>query len=106
MGKSNTLANKLFPGGDYLKHVRSLADASMAVIEEVTKPVDIMRIEIIDEEQETQKKPIYAVAGMQWGAYRDAEAFKDKYWYFGPFRKYATYLFNGYVTTPWVFDIV
>lgn len=40
-------------------------------------------------------KPVYAVAGIEWGAYRDAMVKKDKYWYFGPFRNYVTYLFNG-----------
>lgn len=86
MGKS------LFPGSTKLEKVKSLADATMAVIENFTKPMDIMRIDIINDES---KKPVYAVAGIKWGAYRDAEVKKDSYWYFGGLRKYATYLFNG-----------
>lgn len=54
-----------------------------------------MKIEVLDGDEEKQKKPIYAVSGIRWGAYRDAEVKKDKYWYFGSLRKYATYLFNG-----------
>lgn len=94
LGKSNTIARSFFPGGNHLQNVRSLGDASMAVIQEVTKPVDVMKIEVLDETEE-QRKPIYAVSGIQWGAYRDAQAKKDKYWYLGPLRNYATYLFNG-----------
>lgn len=33
---------------------------------------------------------------MEWGAFRDAYMKQDKYWYLGPLRKYATYIFNGY----------
>lgn len=95
LGKSNTIASSFFPGGDHLKNIRSLGDASMAVIQEVTKPVDIMKIEVLGETDDLQKKPIYAVSGIEWGAYRDAQAKKDKYWYLGPLRNYATYLFNG-----------
>ncbi|XP_050298150.1 acylglycerol kinase, mitochondrial [Anthonomus grandis grandis] len=92
LGKNNTVSQTLFPGSSKLEKVKSLADATMAVIEEVTKPIDVMKIEILNEES---KKPVYAVAGIKWGAYRDAEVKKESYWYFGGFKKYATYLFNG-----------
>lgn len=82
----------MFPAETKLEKVRALAEATMAVIEEVTKPVDVMRIDILND---SSKKPIYAVGGIKWGAYRDAEVKKDSYWYFGGFKKYATYLFNG-----------
>lgn len=76
-----------------LEKVKSLANATLAVIEQVTKPVDIMKIEILED----SNKPVYALNSLTWGAYRDAEVRKEKYWFFGPFRKYATYIFNGYV---------
>ncbi|KAJ8911340.1 hypothetical protein NQ315_014184 [Exocentrus adspersus] len=93
LGRSNTVAKNLFPTEKKLNKVRFLADATMAVIEEMTKPIDVMRIEVVDEN--VVRKPIYAVAGIKWGAYRDAEAKIDSYWYFGTLRKYATYIFNG-----------
>nr|CAD7444174.1 unnamed protein product [Timema bartmani] len=40
-------------------------------------------------------KPVYCLAGIEWGAYRDTNARKDKYWYFDGLRWYAAYLFNG-----------
>ncbi|ERL95569.1 acylglycerol kinase, mitochondrial [Dendroctonus ponderosae] len=95
LGKNNTVARLLFPAETKLEKVKSLADATMAVIEEVTKPVDVMRIEILDTEAHESRKPIYAVSGIKWGAYRDAEVKKDSYWYFGGLKKYATYLLNG-----------
>lgn len=73
--------------------MKSLANAALAVIEQVTKPVDIMKIEILED----SNKPVYALNSLTWGAYRDADFRKDNYWFFGPLRKYATYIFNGYV---------
>lgn len=92
MGKSNSLAKMLFPRGGNLEKVRCLADATMAVVEETVKPIDVLKVEII----EGENRPIYAVSGIKWGAYRDAESKKDSYWLYGGLRKYATYLFNGY----------
>lgn len=98
LGKTNTIAGSLFPGGDHLSHVKSLADAAMAVVQEITKPVDVMKVEILeDQESEQPHKPIYALSGLRWGAFRDAEVKQDKYWYFGSLRKYVTYIFSGYV---------
>jgi hypothetical protein len=38
---------------------------------------------------------VYCLGGIQWGAYRDANAKKDKYWYWGMLRSYVTYIFMG-----------
>lgn len=67
----------------------------MAIVQEATKPLDVMRIEILD--QETSHKPIFALAGLRWGAFRDADSKQEKYWYFGSLRNYVTYIFNGCV---------
>lgn len=151
LGRTNTLAKIFFPGGETLATVRSLADASMAIVEGNTKLVDVMKIEIInenssvdstdinnikitvDDRKENPKenavvneeipppktddkevnndneknvaksaerlKPVYALAALEWGAYRDAYAKQDKYWYWGSLRRYATYIFNGYKKT-------
>ncbi|KAJ8966868.1 hypothetical protein NQ314_003262 [Rhamnusium bicolor] len=96
LGKNNTVAKNFFPTEKRLEKVRCLADATMAVIEDVTKPADIMKIEVLNEDINTSNKAIYAVVGIKWGAYRDAEAKKDSYWYFGAMRKYVTYIFNGF----------
>ncbi|KAG5893360.1 hypothetical protein JTB14_000125 [Gonioctena quinquepunctata] len=95
LGKTNTVAKVHFSGGTKYEKVRALADATMAVIEEAIKPADVMKIEVMNQEN-ANNKPVYAVSSLKWGAYRDAEAKKDSYWYFGPLRKYATYIFNGF----------
>lgn len=92
LGKNNNTAKAFFPTGKKLEKVQRLADATLAVIEEAVKPTDVMRIEILND---STSKPVYAVDSLKWGAYRDADVRKDKYWYFGPLRKYATYVFNG-----------
>lgn len=56
LGRTNTIAKALFPGGDYLEDVRSLADATLAVVEEMVKPVDIMRIEIVEDDAAEESK--------------------------------------------------
>lgn len=94
LGKNNTVAKNLF-SLEKKNNVQFLADATMAIIEEMTKPIDVMKVEVLDGDESASRKPIYAVAGIKWGAYRDAEAKKDSYWYFGALRKYATYIFNG-----------
>ncbi|XP_060531140.1 acylglycerol kinase, mitochondrial [Cylas formicarius] len=93
LGLHNTVGRSLFPGEKKIGKIKSLADATMAVIEETMKPMDVMKIEILNEEE--NKKPVYAVAEIKWGAYRDAEMKKERYWYFGGLKKYATYLFSG-----------
>ncbi|XP_066137593.1 acylglycerol kinase, mitochondrial [Euwallacea fornicatus] len=93
LGKNNTVGKSLFPGETKLEKVTSLANATMAVIEEISKQIDVMRIEILNNED---KKPVYAISDIKWGAYRDAEVKKDHYWVFGKLRKYATYIFNGF----------
>ncbi|GLV39922.1 Multi-substrate lipid kinase [Carabus blaptoides fortunei] len=95
LGRSNTFASALFPAGETLKTVTALADAAMAVVKENTKMVDVMKIEVIADD-ESSNKPVYAVGELEWGAYRDAHAKRDKYWYFGSLRNYVTYIFNGY----------
>lgn len=94
LGQNNSFASNLFPGGSRIAKAKSLVDATMAIVEERTKAVDVMRVEITNSNEDI--KPVYALSGLKWGAFRDAEARKDKYWYYGSLRKYATYVFNGY----------
>lgn len=59
LGRTNTIGKILFPGGDYLEEVRSMADATLAVVEEMVKPVDVMRIEIVDDESKSESNNDY-----------------------------------------------
>lgn len=68
----------------------------MAIIEGNTAWKDAMKIEPIPQENETPSRPIYAMSSIEYGAFRDTMARKDKYWFCGALRDYAAFLFNGY----------
>lgn len=94
LGKTNTVAKQIFcqSADDHVKH---LAEATMAVILEVTKPLDVIKFQVIPTASHEGGKPVFGMVGMHWGAFRDANVRKDKYWYFGGLRKYVTYIFSG-----------
>nr|CAD7197126.1 unnamed protein product [Timema douglasi] len=93
LGRTNTVGNALFARDT--NTVRTMADSAMAIIKEFAKPIDVVKIEALETETDLPGKPIYCLAGIEWGAYRDTNARKDKYWYFDGLRWYAAYLFNG-----------
>ncbi|XP_046962064.1 acylglycerol kinase, mitochondrial [Vanessa cardui] len=96
LGRTNSLGNILFPGGEGVEKVKQLIQACMAIIENNTTWKDVMKIEPIDTGDETPNKPVYALTSIEWGAFRDTISKKDKYWIYGPLRGYASYIFNGY----------
>ncbi|CAG9579075.1 unnamed protein product [Danaus chrysippus] len=97
LGRTNSVGNTLFPRGDGVAKVKQLIEACMAIVENNTTWKNVMKIEPLNEE--TPSKPIYALNSMEWGAFRETQAKKDKYWIYGPFREYASYIFNGYKNT-------
>ncbi|XP_013780224.1 acylglycerol kinase, mitochondrial-like [Limulus polyphemus] len=88
IGKSNSVARKLFTTSTTLEAER-LAEAAMSVIKQVTKPMDVMRIE------GERGRPVYAVSKLEFGAFRDTEETISKYWYFGPLKKRMAYIFSA-----------
>lgn len=99
VGRTNTVATNIFnyTTESRLERVRSLADASISIVRGKTAKKDVMKIEIISNDpEEMAKKPVYALGILEWGAYRDAYNQRDRYWYFGPLREQATFLFNAF----------
>uniref|UniRef100_A0A182UI69 Acylglycerol kinase, mitochondrial n=1 Tax=Anopheles melas TaxID=34690 RepID=A0A182UI69_9DIPT len=102
LGRTNTLAMKLFSaeGSSYsdLEHVRTMANAAYAVIAGKKEKTDIMRIEVLPSaaDETPPEKPVYAVGALQWGAFRDILALRDKYWYTASLRDYTAFLFNAF----------
>lgn len=99
VGRTNIVASNLFnyTTKSRLERVKGLADASISIVRGKTAKKDVMKIEIISTEpDEVTKKPVYALGIFEWGAYRDAYNQRDRYWYFGPLREYATFLFNAF----------
>lgn len=99
VGRTNTVASTLFnySSKSELERVKGLANASISVVRGKTEKRDVMKIEIISNEpQEVVKKPVYALGILEWGAYRDAFIQRDRYWYVGPLRERAAFLFNAF----------
>ncbi|KAK3909100.1 Acylglycerol kinase, mitochondrial [Frankliniella fusca] len=96
LGKTNSVAKHLFSESAD-DHIRHLAEATMAVIFEVTRPLDVIKFQVIPTNKSVndEGKPVYGLVGLEWGAFRDANARKDKYWYFGGLKSYASYIFTG-----------
>ncbi|BFZ14885.1 hypothetical protein BsWGS_17924 [Bradybaena similaris] len=95
LGSSNLTFRTLF--GQDTNQVRALAEAAIAVVRAVTHKVDVLKLD------SGEGKIIYAMAGLEAGAYRDAEERKTKYWYFGPLKSRWTYLRTAMKEWPPVF---
>ncbi|XP_053978909.1 acylglycerol kinase, mitochondrial isoform X2 [Hylaeus volcanicus] len=106
LGETNRIAKSLYHEYDNLSDVRQLIEATMAIIDEKSKMMDMIEVKPIEENSEEPVKPIYAMGTIEWGAWKDAHVFAKKYWYLGPLKKYATYVFNGWKgNLNWNYDV-
>lgn len=101
VGRTNSLATQLFKfsKSSGLKEVEGMANAAISIVRGKTEPKDVMKIEVLQSESDTNeshRKPVYAIDSLHWGAYRDIWTRRDKYWYFGSLREYATFVFNAF----------
>ncbi|KAL6447224.1 hypothetical protein ACFW04_001482 [Cataglyphis niger] len=96
LGSTNTIASMFYQGYKDLADIHHMIDATMAIIKNNLKTIDAIEIKLLENDPENPIKPIYAVAGIKWGAWSDTHARIDKYWYWGSLRKYAAYVFSGY----------
>ncbi|XP_055538654.1 acylglycerol kinase, mitochondrial [Wyeomyia smithii] len=101
VGRTNLLATALFrssPETSTLDNVRAMANAAYAVVAGKKQKMDVMRIEVLPNEadEKVPDKPVFAVGNLQWGAFRDILALRDKYWYTGSLRDYTAFLFNAF----------
>lgn len=78
-----------------MERVKGLADASLAIVRGDVTPTDVMKIEVIQNDNE-YAKPVYALSGFEWSAFVDAFYERDRYWYYGQWRDYATFIFNAF----------
>lgn len=97
VGRENSFAEKLFNcmNSSELKRVQGLADASLAIVRGEVQSVDVLKIEVIEEQTE-HVKPVYALSAFEWSAYTDAFYQRDKYWYYGSWRNYVTFILNAF----------
>ncbi|KAG0719268.1 Acylglycerol kinase, mitochondrial [Chionoecetes opilio] len=100
LGYTNSAAATVwgFTGGSKPRH---LAEATMAIVRDVRRPLDVMEITPQKPGQEAPAKPVFAASEVVWGALRDAATRKDNYWYWPGLKKYMTYVFSSYKDLAW-----
>ncbi|XP_012219224.1 acylglycerol kinase, mitochondrial [Linepithema humile] len=96
LGSTNTVASIFYQGYEDLADIHHMIDATMAIIKNNFKSIDAIEIKLLNNDPESPIRPVYAVGGIEWGAWSDTHARIDKYWYWGFLRKYAAYVFCGY----------
>jgi len=95
VGKNNTMAKTLFPGDDW-SDVKRMAEATMSVVRQLYRPVDLLEVENIGSDAQFAGKKIYGFCQVQVGSLKDAKNRTDKYWYLPFVKRYLTYFFSYY----------
>ncbi|XP_051885716.1 acylglycerol kinase, mitochondrial [Pristis pectinata] len=92
LGKMNSLSQALYPTSK--EQARHILNATLAIVKGETVPLDVLEI------KGDKDRPVFAVTGLRWGAYRDAASKLSKYWYLGPLKDKACHLFSIFKTWP------
>ncbi|XP_067855773.1 acylglycerol kinase, mitochondrial [Heptranchias perlo] len=92
LGKMNSLSQALYPTSK--EQARHILNATLAIVKGETVPLDILEI------KGDKDRPVFAVTGLRWGAYRDAAAKLTKYWYLGPLKDKACHVFSIFKEWP------
>lgn len=97
LGETNNISHSLNSFSvDHLPNIHEMAEATMSIIEGDCKLIDIAEVTPLKEDPENELKPVYTAGTIEWGAWQDAYARRNKYWLGKTLRKYATFIFNGY----------
>jgi len=94
LGTNNSLAKNIFPGAND-DNIKLIAEATMAVVRQRFKNINIIEVE--NRSEEFAGKKLYGVNRIEYGAWRDADNRMTKYWYWGGLKHRMTYVF-GYLT--------
>ncbi|XP_001375553.1 acylglycerol kinase, mitochondrial isoform X1 [Monodelphis domestica] len=92
LGQTCSLSHTLFPeSGNKVQHI---TDATLAIVKGETIPLDVLQI------KGEKEQPVFALSGLRWGSYRDAEVKISKYWYLGPLKTKAAHFFSSLKEWP------
>ncbi|CAK8676687.1 unnamed protein product [Clavelina lepadiformis] len=97
LGKTNTLCRKLCTECDPSNTAQWIMTATSDILKSTCRPVDVMKVTA------DTGKSVYAVSDIRWGSYSEAQGKTDKYWYWGPLKKYMTFVFASFrskIQTP------
>ncbi len=98
VGQNNKLARCLYPEvSTELSDVELMAKSAMSCVEQLRRPMYVMQVENIGEEEPFRGKKIYGMREVQLGAFRDAHERLPKYWYWAGLKKAMAYVF-GFTT--------
>lgn len=98
-GRTNTVGESIFgfSNTSKLERAKGLADASMSIVRGNIVEKDVMKIEVLDnDETNVNIKPVYATGSFEWSTFSEAFNKRDSYWYLGSLRNYATFLINAF----------
>ncbi|XP_017004051.2 acylglycerol kinase, mitochondrial [Drosophila takahashii] len=94
LGRSVQAASKRIQifGVKDVEYVKSLCKALEPMLKDESQYQSVIRFDVINEDEanDSQLKPIFGLNGLSWGLIEDINSAKDKYWYFGPLRHYAS----------------
>ncbi|KAI5709457.1 hypothetical protein M8J76_004030 [Diaphorina citri] len=104
LGKNNHIAQSIYGPIDDNKvdRVQALARASMTVVQQAkSSEMNALCVQVLKEGESTKESAkFYALHSIDWGNLKYAQSKRDKYWYLGPLKPYATYVFNGFSLPP------
>ncbi|XP_057692698.1 acylglycerol kinase, mitochondrial [Corythoichthys intestinalis] len=79
--------------------VKDITSATLSILKGETVPLDVLQIE------GEREKPVFALTGLRWGAFRDVSATISKYWYLGPLKTNAAHWFRTLREWPLLCDV-
>ncbi|GAB0097024.1 acylglycerol kinase, mitochondrial [Sergentomyia squamirostris] len=102
LGRMNSSSDEDFPlkKANRVEEARQLGEAAISVLRGNVRRKHVMKIEVVSEAEEEQRRPVYAVGSFQWGAFRDILSRRDQYWYTGSLREYTAFLINSFSSRP------
>lgn len=97
VGQNNFMAKTLFPNSEDNRSnsdVRLMAEATMSVIRQLFRPIDVMQIENLSEDGSIfQGKKLYGLRQVQVGAFRDSQSRINNYWFLPGIKKFVAHIF-------------
>ncbi|XP_061825303.1 acylglycerol kinase, mitochondrial [Nerophis lumbriciformis] len=97
LGSQNSMSAGLHVVSD--NKVKDITSATLSILKGETVPLDVLQIK-----GETEK-PVFALMGLRWGAFRDVSATVSKYWYLGPLKTNAAHWFRTLREWPLVREV-
>lgn len=93
VGQTNRMAKNLFPSQAELGEVSLMADAAMSVVRQLLRPLGVIQVKNIGDDEMVKGKSLYGLRQVQVGAFADAHERVDKYWYWAALKHYVSYIF-------------